>query len=388
MCTDKKILAQARFFQQQQGAATLVVAVVLLVIVLGISFFTAETVIMEKKITANEYRAKQAFHAAQAGIDYGISYIREDLDQNDDGVLDLSVASGGASGDVGNATFTIHLNDINGDMSLVEVESTGFSDDRLISRTISILLGKVPLLPNPPSVPVVAKSTIDVSGDMNVINLYTNLNIWTGDALNSWGSAETYIKDPAYVANMGSDIIDHMINNNIDLDDLSLQSTSKYTVGPDVVAGDVNLANASSSTFVENFFSKDIEGIKSSPGTVHMTGNELRNADSADVEGQVIYLSDAKLTGGSIGPRDNPVIIVADSPLDMTGQTDIFGIVIASSVNKIAGTVDIYGGLIAADTIDSIVGTANIYFDEKVIDNTGKFYEMEIVRGSWCDWCD
>lgn len=149
-------------------------------------------------MVGNEYRAKQAFHAAQAGVDYGIAYARIGLDQDDDGVLDLSGASG-ATESIGVGEFSVTLSDISSaaDMSLIQVESIGESDDGNISRTISVLIGEVPLLPNPPDLPIVARGYVDATGNLNVYNLFTNLNIWSGDSISSWGSADTYIRDQA-----------------------------------------------------------------------------------------------------------------------------------------------------------------------------------------------
>lgn len=391
MHTDKLLLANTRCIGNQQGAATLVIAVVLLVIVLGISFFTAEIVISEKKVTANVYRAKQAFHAAQAGIDFGISYSRKGLDQNDDSILDLTVASA-AVGTVGSASYQVSFADVSAasDMSLIQVSSIGTSDDGLINREIEVLIGKVPLVPNPPDLPIVARGNVAVSGNLNVYNVFTNLNIWSGDSLDSWGSADTYIRDPDWTDGGSwdgvSDLHTYLSANNMDASDVAaIQSTTKNTRGPDIIEGDTNLATITPDQFTENFFGKTLDELVSS-ANLSMTGNELSSAAAADVSGKLIYLSDAKLTGGTIGSPSKPVVIVVDSPLDLSGSPVIYGIIIASSINKVAGTVDIFGGLVSEGNIDTGVGSANIYYDESVILGVQDLYTMEVIRGSWQDW--
>ncbi|MBR9869284.1 MAG: hypothetical protein GYB20_19845 [Oceanospirillales bacterium] len=392
MLTDRVVKSNKRYFKQQ-GAATLVVAVVLLVIVLGISFFTAEVVISEKKVTANVYRAKQAFHAAQAGIDYGIAYSRNGFDQDGDDFLDLTIASGAEqTASVGSAAYTVSFLDVSSDadMALVEVTSVGFSDDGQIQRTMSVLIGEVPLVPNPPDLPIVARGYVNATGNLNVYNVFSNLNIWSGDAISSWGSADTYIRDPDW-NNSGdwdgsTDLSAYLDSKGMDQSDVdTIQSTTKNTRGPDVIDGDTNLSTASEDQFTENFFGRTLDELVGL-ANLSMTGTELKNAASDDIKGKLIYLSDATINGGTIGTPTDPVIIVADSPLSISGGPQIYGVIIANSVDKVVGTVDIFGGIVSENALDMGSGTANVYYDENVVDNLDKINTKEVVRGSWRDW--
>ncbi|UTW05638.1 hypothetical protein KDX31_19800 (plasmid) [Amphritea atlantica] len=393
MLTDMLLKKKTLCFKQQQGAATLVVAVVLLVIVLGISFFTAEVVISEKKVTANVYRAKQAFHAAQAGIDYGIAYSREGFDQDGDSVLDLTIASGAErTASVGSATYTVSFLDVSSDadMALVEVSSVGFSDDEQIQRTISILIGEVPLVPNPPDLPIVARGYVNATGNLNVYNVFSNLNIWSGTTVSSWGSADTYIRDPDW-DNSGdwdgsTDLSAYLDSKGLDQSDVdTIQSTTKNTRGPDVIDGDANLDTATEDEFTENFFGRTLAELVSL-ANLSMTASELSAADSDDIKGKLIYLSDAKINGGTIGTPTDPVILVADSPLSISGGPQIYGVIIANSVDKVVGTADIFGGIVSENALDMGSGTANVYYDENVVNNLDKINTKEVVRGSWRDW--
>ena len=389
-----------KYEPKQQGAATLVMAVVLLVIVLGISFFTADVVITEKKITANEYRAKQAFHAAQAGIDFGIAYARRGLDQNEDGVLDLTTAS---SASVGDAFYLLNFADVSSgaDMSLIELNSVGASDDQQIKRTVNVLIGKVPLVPNPPDLPVVARSYISVSGNLGIYNVYDNLNVWSGDKLDSWGSAETYIRDPDWSGitdgdwdSSTTDLNSYMKSESLKPSDIpTIQSSTKNTRGPDIIENDANISDdvVTADAFTKNFFDKTLGDMVGEAVTAGLsfTGKELEDAanDNPDsINGHIVHLSDAKLTGGTLGTRENPIIIVVDGALDIVGSTEIWGLLIVDSVNKAAGQTDIFGGLVSQNTIDIGVGSVDIYYDEEVIESASKLYSMELVRGSWRDW--
>lgn len=386
MRNESLLIKSYRYDSKQQGAATLVVAVVLLVIVLGISFFTAEVVITEKKITANEYRAKQAFHAAQAGLDYGIVYARRGLDQDKDGNLDLTTASGAS---VGEASYLMSFTDISSgaDMSVIELKSDGFSDDGLIQRTASVLIGRVPLVPNPPDLPVVAKGEIALTGSLNIHNVFSNLNVWSGDTLDNWGSTDTYIRDPDWDDDGGWDgtqsLIDYLGNRPLS-DVPTILSSTKTTRGPDVIEGDINLANVSKDDFTKNFFDKTLAQLVTS--ATYSGDKDYLLGLGDDVNGRLIHLSDGQLNGSfTLGTRDKPVIVVVDTPLRMTGGT-INGLVIVSSVERFAGGAQISGGLVSESEIDGGAGTADVYFDGKVFEMIEDLYTMEQVRGSWRDW--
>ncbi len=63
---------------RQQGAATLLVVTMLALAMTVISLTTARTGIMEQQIVGNDLRAREAFEAANAGIEYGIAYLTND----------------------------------------------------------------------------------------------------------------------------------------------------------------------------------------------------------------------------------------------------------------------------------------------------------------------
>ena len=64
--------------KNQQGA-TLVVALVILVMITIITFYTANTVLMEQRITANDWRSKSAFEAAETGMQEALNFFNKSL---------------------------------------------------------------------------------------------------------------------------------------------------------------------------------------------------------------------------------------------------------------------------------------------------------------------
>ena len=74
---------------RQRGAATLFVAMVLLAILTAITIFAANVGFFEQKSSANEYRQKLVFQAADAGLNQGIEYLKVNSSKL------VSTASGG-----------------------------------------------------------------------------------------------------------------------------------------------------------------------------------------------------------------------------------------------------------------------------------------------------
>src|SRR5699024_4115376 len=60
----------------QQGFATLTVAVTILFLATFVTLYAVRVGVMAQRISANEFRAEQAFTAAEAGVEEGIAYLR------------------------------------------------------------------------------------------------------------------------------------------------------------------------------------------------------------------------------------------------------------------------------------------------------------------------
>lgn len=60
---------------RQSGVATLIIILILLFAITGITLYAAQSGIMEQKVAANDYRSKQIQEAADAGLDYALSWL-------------------------------------------------------------------------------------------------------------------------------------------------------------------------------------------------------------------------------------------------------------------------------------------------------------------------
>lgn len=70
---NKKAKSNPKF---QRGAAVLLVSVVLLIAVTLLIMFAARVGILDQRISGNEFRHKEAFSNAEAGLDQAASFLR------------------------------------------------------------------------------------------------------------------------------------------------------------------------------------------------------------------------------------------------------------------------------------------------------------------------
>lgn len=339
----------------QRGMATLLTAVVLLIAVTGITFYMSESVLTEKRLVGDEYRAKQAFYAGQAGVDYGISYL-----------INGGNATAGAvtSQALDNVSYDASTADtsLGSDNSLITVTGVGRSDDASVVRTLSQTFGKVPLFPNPPSLPVVSRGSVTFGGNLTVYNNIDNLTIWSGDNITSFGSTNTYIS--------------------IDGKPDQLSTTQK-TRGPDVVDGDQNLAGVTEEGLLTNFFGEDLgTWAKISAATTQHT---LPSAAAA--EGLIYIEGDVTLndTSAEWGSATDPVVIVVHGQLKITGTPVINGIVVAQDLVTVGGGT-INGGMIATNSADFGAGNFSVRYQDLKTALTNKLFVLAAVNGSWKDW--
>ena len=404
---------------KQKGVATLVTAVVLMLAVFGISYFASETVINEKQIASNEFRSKQAFMAAQAGIDYGRAVAIDGL------CVPGSPCS--PPTDIGGGSFNVQIVS-SAAGSIYTIESTGVSEDGSVERMITYAIGKLPGEGYPPNVPIVARGGLGLTGNVKAVNNEESLTVWSGNDFGLNGSANTYIKIDDNVNQLSS--IKNPGGNNV--------------YGPDVLTNDPNLGNATESELLEAFFNKSsIEEFSETYATGCTTGNCLENIDdmaSYDVSNygdyaNKVYYSDTDytignssvpqgtipeasltewealtnsdpdrndlLTSGSVtganlkfdnttilGSPSDPVTIVVKGKLTLNSSPTIFGIIICEEL-EVKGSPIIIGGVVVLDQdADAMTGngTPTIIMDKVVMQQTKQSDIYGPVKNSWKDW--
>jgi hypothetical protein len=116
-------------------------------------------------------------------------------------------------------------------------------------------------------------------------------------------------------------------------------------------------------------------------------------SDASGANGKSIVITgnpDVTLSG-NMGTRENPVTLIIDGNLKLTGSTTIYGIVYVKGILfQGGGNITVYGSVIAGGSVDPSGGgggSFKIIFDPLAINraanNTGK---PGWTPGSWRDW--
>lgn len=403
--TKIKYQVRPRVRKHQEGVVTLVTAVVLLLAVFGISFFVSETVINEKQIVSNDLRAKQAFHSAQAGIELGRAL------QNDTSSCSSPISNVKSSG-----SFVLQVCAVSTAIGLYTVQSTGFSADSAVERTLTMSVGRLPSENNPPKVPIVAKGGLGLTGNVKAINNAAPLTVWTGKEFGLNGSANTYISIDGKKNQLSS--IKNPGGDNV--------------YGPDVLTGDLNLKNALPEEILQSFFNVSaiasfatgsspfndsanydvsnsaywsqeftyysaVDATFAAPSNgsfdpeaftdwEQSTGRDITSLeDEADIPSVNVNLSGSDQY---LGTPSNPVKIVVDGTLTINGSPTIFGVIIADKI-RVTGSPVIFGGVVVLSKDDDAVdgaGSPTIIMDSTVIDDAFNEDGYGPVKSSWKDW--
>lgn len=379
----------------QRGAATLVIAVVLLISITLVSLFTAKVVLEDTKIEANFYRSTQAFSLANYGLDFAINYFDQGgVDQDGDGNVDAGINPVLPAGsDSITVAFVIDAVRCAGTASWQNglIESTGEADNGSASRTMGQCVGPISILNGDgPEIPLISRTRIDTTGNANIINRYTNTNIWSADDVIITGaSMGTYIRDPAATLTTNEQFL------NVD-EDVNTQLVSNRNLGngADIISGDPSLKLGAG--FFGNFFNSDQRSVLKDLAAANQQSYGEGEIGEAVGKSGLIYLEgDQSLTGGTIGSIDSPAIIIVDGNLKTTGNPIIYGIVYVVNKFDVGGTPSIIGSSIVeneggADSATGFEGngTLNLVYWQNFLDDDGQPLPglTSVIEGSWRDW--
>lgn len=343
---------------RQRGVATLLASLILLLGITLMTFSAAKVTILEQKISANDYRAKQAFEAAQAGLERGfanlaVPAIRTALiaDADLNRKLDLPVpANPNRQGTLPNGgTYTINYTQVAqyqgppGAPDLVQIISTGTSDDGSATETISQYARIASLIPNLPRHPLVAGGEIDMTSALfDINNLQDNRTIWAGgDVRQSLGGILTSIR------------------------------TADGTTG--VSKNDSNLAGLNGNQFFRNFFGATKAQIQAKSDVQYLqvgslAGVQLSLLGSANLCGKTVFVDGDLLAASAnvlttIGCPNNPVTLIVNGNINISGVaalTRIYGTIYAAGNAIFAGALfEMQGSIIAEEnlTLAAVAGS-------------------------------
>lgn len=360
---------------RQHGAATLAIALVLLFTISFITLFASRAMIFEHRTSINQYRATQAFEAAQAGMELGLAnlnvaslrntYIR---DTNSDGIVDPATNTIDGSLPGALSYRIVYTNPTTGNLNLIRITSSGCADgcspctSSCTSRaTVGQLVRLQPMLSSAPTAALTAKGNVSLSGSVTVANTDTATNgatVHAGGTVSFGGSASAVTIPGAPAA-------------------------------ASVAGSDTTLSSLSDDNFFQSYFGNSKAKIQSAATQIACSG--VCNSQLDGLTGQTIWVTgDTQLTSNiTIGSASAPVILIVDGNLQITGAATVYGVVYCTALtwdNTGGGTSQIIGAALAEGDFTA-TGTPNPTYNSSVLqnlqNNLGVFAK---IAGSWSDF--
>lgn len=410
---------------QQQGAATLFTALALLISITLVGLLASKTVLVETKITADNYRTGQATAAATAAMDHAVAYFMAGgLDQHNnatpatltaDALVDytgpgteptaascampattaypLTLVSGAQTtyaqfyfnntDDNACDCQTTATEDQDGDgdgdcmgtartnMTRALVTAKGWSDDCTAVRTITQCVGTYDIFDSgeSPQQPFVSKAGVGVFGNAKIINRYNNSSIWSGDVDSVHGASYgTYLRPT------GKEIADYttaQLDSENEASNTQLVSNRNAGNGIDVITNDNTLASQTSSTAAadmsstanNSFFDMFFAHTKSEIKNAADTNGQMLNGTSpVGLTGLIWEEGNLALHNGDvIGSPTQPAILIVNGDLDLTGGP-IYGVVYVTGELRITGNPVIKGSVVSENGPNTGAGTLTLVF--------------------------
>lgn len=361
--------------QDSHGAVALIMTLILMTLSTIIILFAANFGTLHSKSISNLRDANHAFEASQAGMQFGINYLRKNSDtilsRRFNGYLLPYSDSNTQNVSLGNnSTYTItYSNPIQNNYDLILITSVGQSADSNATRTTTQLVEYGSLLLTQPDRPIISKGAVSLSGSSRVINISDNDTIISGSTVSLSGSSFTFNDD-------------------------GLSSTSG-NIKNDITQDDSGLSGLSDNDLFSSYFGLSESLIKSSAGyTYSHDGDNDYSADLDGKQGTSIWIDqtsgNAIISGDTlIGSFNNPVLLVIDGNTVFTDSVVLFGFLYVSGTSvNIGGSTVIIGGVSAPNALN-LSGGAQVIYSRSVLDNlqdhdNSRYYAR--VPGSWKDF--
>ncbi len=337
--------------RRQQGVGALMVAVVLLISATLVVLYTSRSTILEQKISANEVRARQAFAAAQAGVDHLFAKAQVDgvakctagcnsgtptytySDRTDDlplvggerrlsfSIPDNNTRYQATFCDAAQYTSTTdstnpsdntmppcpaaystsiqcNIGSESGNRCKCPgtgatrfiVRACGWSEDDGARQSVSQLVGTTPVVASAPTNPLISLSTINVQGSATVTNFYNNLTIWSGGNIANIGnSGKTFVHNPG-IEQPSIDTAPPDPPTTCAPSANYICTSDKSKIGPDIVDRDLGLAGLTGGEFFKNFFGTDGLSYKTTTVSPENILNAGQFSTMADKGGKVFWI--------------------------------------------------------------------------------------------------
>jgi hypothetical protein len=370
-------LRQPRSLLKQRGMFSLFITLIIIVAIGLLTYTMSNTTTVENRLTGSELRSKQAFHAAQAGLDYALQLfmdnniaelnascgemiVDEDLDSSAQSTFQLRF--GAASSDMAPQCPYMPL----GLQTAVVVRSVGRALDstaglavpevRVLEVTIdlhrewelsAVGAGSTPAAVN--GAAVVARGAVTIGGNGNAAPCEAISSCI--DLARSGNQSQDISGVDTALIRAGSSISGGQTGN----PDARLQDKHK-------ASNDPMLAGMTAEAFFEHIMGMSKSDFQSGAEVVNTgSGAGASLLDSINLNPAVWVNGDLTLQGDVLGTPQNPVTLVVDGNLRITGNAIIWGIVYTTGSDFSAGNSKIFGSLVAENNITALTGTSSVF---------------------------
>ncbi|MFZ2315058.1 MAG: PilX N-terminal domain-containing pilus assembly protein [Gammaproteobacteria bacterium] len=362
---------------RQMGAATLIIAVALLVASTLVIIFAANFGIMQEKITTNTQRQNQAFEAAEAGLEFGINYLQTNsatiLANPVSGFIPAFSNSNTTNVALANGSHfsLVYTNPTANNYNLIEIRSTGTSDDGTSTRIVSQQVQFGSTLVAPSNTPVITQGQVTMSGNASITNTEHPGTLVSGSTVALSGDANTVLS--------------------------SGTSSTPGNIKSDIQTNNMPIANMSANDFFATYFGNNTAAVQSNMAHVYTnSGSTNYNNTLNNMTGTSIWINQtagvAAINGNTtIGSATNPVLLVVNGSLSLSGNVTIYGYVFVMGGGEITtttGNTNIIGGLATTGNM-SMSGNVSVTYSSSTLNNlqnlpTMRYYAK--VPGTWRDF--
>ena len=369
-----------------RGFVTTTVALLMLLVVSVLVFYVNKGIWLEQRTSINQYQAKQAFNAAEAGLEYVLSALNATAttvsprrstyltqcpinlqpDTCQPGTFTIGTSKVTGSPSAGQA-FSVRIEPVSGDSGYVDrflLTATGGSDctttgtmDTCSGRAVvSQIVELTPVLLSPPDDATSVYGATQINGNAARLRNAEGVGypLRTGSTLSFSGGA-------------GSSVLVSSL-------------TAGSCTGSNKAMCNGFTSLASSSAFFSSFFG-------ATPGDVQaMTTAVTSGAGfSSATSGLVWYTGDLNLNS-DLGTTTNPILLVVNGNLTFNGNRDIVGFVYVTGNLTISGASSIQGAVAAAGNT-TVQGNVDIAKDTTVLNQLkASASSFNKVPGTWRDW--
>lgn len=388
-------------YKHQKGAAVLLISVVILIAVTILIIYAARVGLLDQKISGNEYRHKEAFANAEAGLAQASAYLAANSILYDGNAADgwrdcttptditgvfpcdingaVMVLDNNTTGDtIDSAVETI--SNINAKAYLVKTATNiiavgqGWTEDQTGSAQVQVAFVKTTLI-TPGEIPPVMAPELNLNGGFTIVADPNNGPGATGIPISGWSATNTSGTGTWQTCQLGEYKDGGRVCSDIYTsgDDWSGCSCAEDLSNKDKLNYDIYTQASDFPDPFEYVFGKPIADINdirdkfATSGHVY-TGDctGLATLDLTTLDKPWVWV-DGDCDVPDVGTLALPVVLVVAGTMKLNASTDAWGLLFSITKVQSNGAAVVHGSLVAEADADIANGGYTQVYDERVL---------------------